>query len=114
MQSLQVIFIIGVFLLITYGLFKMQKRHVSFGKRVLLALVGGIIFGVVIHAMYGTEGHVVEYAIESISSVARGFVSLFQVRSTPIVFSAILRAFTDSKFTEGFGKIGGLSIGFLV
>src|SRR5699024_12593878 len=30
------------------------------------------------------------------------------------VFIAILRAFTNSKFTEGFGKIGGLSIGFLV
>lgn len=114
MQSLQVIFIIGVFLLITYGLFKMQKRHVSFGKRVLLALVVGIIFGVVIQWIYGTEGYVVENAMDWISIVADGFVSLLQVLIIPIVFIAILRAFTNSKFTEGFGKIGGLSIGFLV
>src|SRR5699024_11141838 len=56
----------------------------------------------------------VENAMDWISIVADGFVSLLQVLIIPIVFIAILRAFTNSKFTEGFGKIGGLSIGFLV
>src|SRR5699024_4213710 len=58
--------------------------------------------------------YVVENAMDWISIVADGFVSLLQVLIIPIVFIAILRAFTNSKFTEGFGKIGGLSIGFLV
>src|SRR5699024_7804246 len=96
------------------GLYKMQKHHVSYGKRERLALVGGIICGAVIQSIYGTEGYKVENALDWIRIIADGLLSLLQELIIPSVFIDILRAFTNSKFTEGFGKIGGLSIGFLV
>src|SRR5699024_9766866 len=114
MEIIQVLFILTIFLLICYGLFHMQKRHVSFGKRVLLALAVGIIFGLVIQFVYGTDASIVKHSMDWINITGAGFVSLLQMLVIPIVFIAILRAFTSSKFTNGFGKIGGLSIGFLV
>lgn len=114
MNTLQVILILVLFLLICYGLFRMQKRHITFGKRVLLALAIGIAFGLVIQMIYGTDATIVEQSMNWINIAGAGFVSLLQMLVIPIVFIAILRAFTNSTFTNGFGKIGGLSIGILV
>lgn len=114
MEGLQVLLILAVFLFICYGLFSMQKRHVTFGKRVLLALVVGIAFGLVIQMIYGINTEIVDISMDWINIAGNGFVSLLQMLVIPLVFFAILRAFTSSTFTEGFGKISGLSIGFLV
>src|SRR5699024_73248 len=80
----------------------------------LLALTVGIIFGLIIQFIYGTDSSIVRYAMDWIGIAGNGFVSLLQMLVIPLVFFAILRAFTSSTFTKGFGKIGGLSIGFLV
>lgn len=114
MDVFQVLIILAVFLLFCFGIFSMQRRHVTFGKRVLLALAVGIIFGLIIQFIYGTDSNIVQHAMDWISIAGNGFVSLLQMLVIPLVFFAILRAFTSSTFTEGFGKIGGLSIGFLV
>src|SRR5699024_5944987 len=114
MDVLQVLVILAVFLLFCYGIFNMQRRHVTFGKRVLLALTVGIIFGLIIQFIYGTDSSIVRHAMDWIGIAGNGFVSLLQMLVIPLVFFAILRAFTSSTFTKGFGKIGGLSIGFLV
>ncbi|WP_077329020.1 L-cystine transporter [Virgibacillus siamensis] len=114
MEILHVILIITLFLLICSGLFYMQKKFVSFGKRVSLALVVGIVFGLILQFAYGTNSDVISRSSDWINIVGSGFVSLLKTLIMPLVFFAILRAFTNSKFSEGFGKIGGLVIGFLV
>src|SRR5699024_10481129 len=74
----------------------------------------GIAFGLVIQMIYGTDATIVEHSMNWINIAGAGFVSLLQMLVIRIVFIAILRAFTNSTFTNGFGKIGGLSIGILV
>ena len=114
MELFHVLLIITLFLLMCSGLFYMQKKHVSFGKRVSLALVVGIVFGLILQYTYGTGSEIIAVASDWINIVGSGFVSLLQTLIMPLVFFAVLRAFTNSKFSEGFGKIGGLVVGILV
>lgn len=114
MEILHVLLIIAMFLLFCAGLFYMQKKFVSFGKRVSLALVVGIVFGLILQFAYGPSSQVITRASDWINIVGSGFVSLLKTLIMPLVFFAILRAFTNSKFSDGFGKIGGLVVGFLV
>ncbi|MEH7455007.1 L-cystine transporter, partial [Gottfriedia acidiceleris] len=44
-----------ILLVLMYGLYFMQKKHVSFSKRVFTGLGLGLIFGYIIHLIYGTE-----------------------------------------------------------
>lgn len=114
MDVFHVLLIIVLFLAICAGLLYMQKKFVSFGKRVLLALAAGIVFGLVLQYAYGTTSDVIATSSDWINIVGSGFVSLLQMLIMPLVFFAILKTFTDSKLTDGFGKIGGISIGILV
>lgn len=114
MEVLHVIIILAIFSLICYGLFMMQLKHISFGKRALSALVIGIVLGLLIQYIYGSTSAIVENAMDWINIVGNGFVSLLMMLVIPIVFIAILRAFTSSNLTKGFGKISGLVIGMLV
>lgn len=47
-----------IFVAFLVGLYVMAKRHVSFPKRVFSALGVGIVFGVVIHLIYGVDSQV--------------------------------------------------------
>ncbi|KIY21769.1 MULTISPECIES: L-cystine transporter [Mesobacillus] len=113
METFHIIFIIAIFLLIISALFYMQKKHVSFNKRVFLALIVGIVFGLILQFAYGPTSTIVKESANWINVVGRGFVSLLQMLVMPLVFFAILSAFTKSKLTENFGKIGGIVIGML-
>src|SRR5690625_204836 len=114
LDILQVLLILLIFTALIFGLFQLQRKYVSFGKRALLALVVGIVFGLIIQSIYGASSPIVETAMDWINIVGDGFVSLLMMLVIPIVFIAILRAFTSSKFTEGFGKISGIVVGILV
>ena len=114
LDILQVVLILLIFTVLIFGLFQLQRKHISFGKRALLALVVGIVFGLTIQSIYGASSPIVETAMDWINIVGDGFVSLLMMLVIPIVFIAILRAFTSSTFTEGFGKISGIVIGILV
>src|SRR5699024_10367141 len=88
-------------------------KHVSFGKRALVALGRGNVFGLLIQLVYGSTSTIVADAMDWINIVGDGFVSLLMMLVIPIVFIAILRALTSSKFAIGFGKISGLVVGIL-
>lgn len=113
METIHIIFVIAIFLLIIAALFYMQKKYVSFNKRVFLALIVGIVFGLILQFTYGSASNVVKESAEWINVVGRGFVYLLQMLIMPLVFFAILSAFTSSKLTKNFGKIGGMIIGML-
>ena len=48
METLYTVLILIVAAAFIYGLYYMQKKRLSFTKRVLAALVGGIAFGAII------------------------------------------------------------------
>lgn len=92
----------------------MQKKHVSFSKRVFTALGMGILLGLVIHIIYGTDSTVTKNSIEWFNIVGNGYVSLLRMIVMPLVFISIVAAFTKLKFTNNLGKISALVIGILL
>lgn len=113
MEIFNIILVITIFLLMCAGLYVMQKKFISFSKRVLLALVVGIIFGLIIQFIYGQSSFVISESAQWINIAGNGFISLLRMLVIPLVFFAILSAFTKSTLANDFGKIGGLVIGLL-
>jgi uncharacterized protein len=114
MNTVLIIVNIVVLLLLMYGLFVMQKKHVSFSKRVFAGLGLGIIFGIILHAIYGTESEVTARSIEWFNVVGNGYVRLLQMVVMPLIFVSIVGAFTKLKLTKNIGKISFLVIGILL
>jgi uncharacterized protein len=114
MNALLIIVNILVLFALMFGLFMMQKKHVSFSKRVFTALGLGIIFGFIIHLIYGTTHEVTTGSIDWFNIVGNGYVKLLQMVVMPLVFISIVAAFTKLKLTKNIGKISFLVIGILL
>lgn len=114
MNTVLIIVNIAVLLLLMYGLFMMQKKHVSFSKRVFAGLGLGIIFGIILHYIYGTESEITARSIEWFNIVGNGYVKLLQMVVMPLIFVSIVGAFTKLKLTKNIGKISFLVIGILL
>ncbi|WML28911.1 L-cystine transporter [Neobacillus sp. OS1-32] len=114
MNTILIIVNIAVLFLLMAGLFFMQKKHVSFSKRVFTALGLGIVFGLVLHLIYGVTSKVTTGSINWFSIVADGYVKLLQMIVMPLVFISIVGAFTKLKLTKNIGKISFLVIGILL
>ncbi|WP_462411350.1 L-cystine transporter [Neobacillus sp. Marseille-QA0830] len=96
------------------GLFAMQKKHVSFSKRVFTALGLGIVFGFIIHLIYGTTSAITTNTIDWYNIIGNGYVKLLQMVVMPLVFISIVGAFTKLKLTKNIGKISFLVIALLL
>jgi uncharacterized protein len=113
-NTLLIIGNIIVFLLLVFGLFVMQKKHVSFSVRVFTALGIGIVFGLVIHLIYGTTSDITNGSLEWFNIIGTGYIKLLQMIVMPLVFISIVMAFTKLKLTNNLGKISALIIGILI
>ncbi|WP_269775446.1 L-cystine transporter [Bacillus siamensis] len=114
MENLFVVLHVFIMLLLIAGLFVMQKKHVSFSKRVFTALGLGIVFGFALQLIYGPASHIVTQTADWFNIAGSGYVKLLQMIVMPLVFISILGAFTKLKLTHNIGKISGLIIGILI
>ncbi|CAJ1004118.1 L-cystine transporter [Brevibacillus aydinogluensis] len=101
-------------LLLMAGLYAMQKKHVSFSKRVFAALGAGIVFGLILQAVYGIKSDVLQTSIDWFNIVGKGYVKLLQMIVMPLVFLSILAAFTKMKLSANIGRISTLILVILV
>ena len=117
-----------VVLLAFYGIYKMQKKHVSYNKRVLIALGGGVLFGIILNILFYSIGD--NESIWSNVNKAKsksdivawlnlfgyGFIDLLRMLVIPLVFisiiAAILKIGKDN--SQSFAKIMGIVIGVLM
>ncbi|MEK5268592.1 L-cystine transporter [Weizmannia sp. FSL W8-0401] len=116
-EKLDILYIIinlAVFMILLAGLYAMQRKHVSFSKRVFSALGIGIVFGIILHFLYGTASYVTNHTIDWLNIVGSGYVSLLQMVVMPLVSISILAAFTRLKLTKNIGKISFLVLAFLL
>ena len=67
----------------------MARKHVSFPKRVFTALAIGIVFGIVLHLIYGAESKTLEQSTDWFSIVGDGYVALLQMIVMPLIFISI-------------------------
>ncbi|MCT6514409.1 L-cystine transporter [Bacillus subtilis] len=114
METLLVVLHVFILFLLILGLFVMQKKHVSFSKRVFTALGLGIVFGFALQLIYGPTSNIVIQTADWFNIAGGGYVKLLQMVVMPLVFISILGAFTKLKLTKNLGKISGLIIGILV
>ena len=103
---IMVIFIIGLFI--------MAKKHVSFPKRVFTALGLGIVYGIILHLIYGVNSKVLETTTDWFSIVGDGYVTLLQMIVMPLIFISIVSAFSKIQIGDKFAKIGSYIFMFLI
>ncbi|KPL60032.1 L-cystine transporter [Rossellomorea vietnamensis] len=103
-----------VFLVLIGVLLHMQRKNVSFSKRVFAALGMGIVFGLGLQWVYEAGDENVTQSIEWFNIVGTGYIKLLQMIVMPLVFVSILSAFTKLKRSSNLGKISVLIIGLLV
>jgi uncharacterized protein len=103
-----------VLLGLLFVLYWMQKKHVSFSKRVLTGLGLGIVFGVALQLIYQPASDTIIQTNDWFGIVGSGYVKLLQMIVMPLVFISIVAAFTRLKKSANLGKISGLVIGTLL
>ncbi|NEY79960.1 L-cystine transporter [Bacillus sp. 3H-10] len=114
MTTLYVLINIAIMLLFMIGLIYMQKKHISFSKRVFTALGIGIIFGFGLQFIYGPTSEVIEKSADWFQLVGGGYIKFLQMIVMPLVFISILTAFTKLTLKNNIGKISTLILAILV
>lgn len=105
------IIVLVIFIVILH---MMARKHISFAKRVFTSLGIGIVFGVLLHVVYGTHSNVITSTSDWFNIVGQGYVALLQMIVMPLIFISIVAAFTKIQIGEKFAKIGSLIFIFLI
>lgn len=95
-------------------LYIMKRKEISFTKRVFTGLGLGIILGLIINLVFGTNSVVIEQSIPWFNLVGVGYIKLLQMIVMPLVFISILVAFTKIEFGKNLGKVAGSILSVLI
>lgn len=92
----------------------MQKKHLSFSKRVFTGLGLGIILGGILQAVYGSESEVLTETTAWYSIVGSGYIKLLMMIVIPLVMVSIIQSIINLEKTSQLGKMSGWIIGTLI
>ncbi|HIW75501.1 MULTISPECIES: L-cystine transporter [Gordonibacter] len=97
------------------GLLKfMKQRGVGFTPRVFTALGLGIALGVGIQLALGRGSEAATVALDWIAVIGQGYIALLKMLVMPLIFVAIVGAFTRTKVTERLGHISAVVLAVLL
>ncbi|MEJ8306796.1 L-cystine transporter [Saccharibacillus sacchari] len=105
METFFVILNIAVLAGLAVLLYVMQKRHVSFSKRVFTALGLGILLGIALQWIYTADSEIVSKSMDWYSLLGSGYVRLLQMIVIPLVMVSIITAIMNIKGGKKLGKI---------
>lgn len=99
--------IVNVLLLVVLigVLFWMQRKHVSFTKRVFTGLLLGIVLGALIQWIYPADSKIVSDSMEWYSLIGNGYVGLLQMVVIPLIMVSIIMAILKLSGGQNLGKI---------
>ena len=104
-----------VFVMLLLLLAKTRNTNWSLSKKVFSGLILGIVFGLVLHLIYGTESTVLKDSLTWFNVVGSGYIKLLQMVVMPLVLVSILSAVSKlHNATTSLGKMSVLSIGVLL
>ncbi|HEY4601775.1 MAG TPA: L-cystine transporter [Cerasibacillus sp.] len=104
-----------IILLVFIGLLiYMQKKHVSFSKRVFTGLGIGIVLGVLLQYVYGAESEVLAQTVDWYSIVGSGYIRFLMMIVVPLVMVSIIQSIINMEKSSELGKISAWIIGILV
>jgi L-cystine uptake protein TcyP (sodium:dicarboxylate symporter family) len=89
MNLIYTLLILAAAAVIIFGLSYMQKKHMSFTKRVLTALAAGILFGGALQLIFGAGSEVIASSNTWLNIIGSGYVRLLNMIVIPLVFVAI-------------------------
>ena len=107
---LNVIIFSGFALLLYY----MQKKHINFGKRVLTALLLGIILGAIINIFYGVGSEISTNTLNITNIIGNGYVRLLKMIVIPLIMVSIITSIVNLKDGKTLTKYGSITILVLV
>lgn len=110
MVLFNIIFIILMFLFLFY----LERKKVSFGKRVLLALFIGIIIGAAFQIFYGLQSPVIKSTLSWTNIVGSGYIRMLKLIVIPLVLVSISSSILQIKDLKTFRTTGLLIIGLLL
>lgn len=113
MDNLIVFGIVIVAAAAMFCLQRMQSKKVKFNKLILIGLFGGIVAGIVIQLAFGAKSYVTTTAVDWISIVGTGYVSLLKMLVIPLISISLISAFTRLEVTAKLRKIAGNVLGIL-
>ncbi|RCX18143.1 hypothetical protein DFP94_10797 [Fontibacillus phaseoli] len=114
METLWIIINVAVMLVLLGVLLWMQKKHISFTKRVFTGLGLGLVLGVILQLIYQADSEVLAKSTDWFNLVGRGYVGLLQMVVVPLIMVSIISAITKLKGKQNLGKISGLIIAVLL
>ncbi|MBC5635580.1 MULTISPECIES: L-cystine transporter [Ornithinibacillus] len=109
-----VILNIAVLLVIIGLLVYMQRKHVSFTKRVFTGLGLGIVLGALLQWIYGSGSDTLALTTDWYSIVGRGYINFLMMIVVPLVMISIIQAITNLEKTAQLGKMASWIIGLLI
>lgn len=92
----------------------LKAKDKSFTFRVFTALGMGIVLGAGIQLALGRGSDAATTALDWMSLVGTGYIDLLRMLVMPLVFVAIVGAFTRTKAVDNLGKIGGSVLAVLL
>lgn len=114
METLLVLVNIALITGLIFFLFRMQKKHVSFSKRVFTGLGFGVLLGVYLQIVFGAESAVVAQTTEWYNIAGRGYVRLLMMIVIPLIMVSIIQSIINLEKSSELGKISLWIIGVLV
>src|SRR5699024_6923621 len=109
MDVLFIVVNVAVLLSIIGLLIYMQKKHMSFTKRVFTGLGLGIVLGAVLQAVYGVDSYFLNATTEWYSFVGSGYIRLLM-----IIVVSIIQSIINLEKSSDLGKMSAWIIGILV
>lgn len=100
-----IILFLILFLVLLFGLYRLQKNYVPYSKRTFAGLGMGIVFGGIIQFIFGATSETTATLIEWIDVVGSGYVRFLQLLVVPLIFVSLVRAFTEVQGSSNLGKI---------
>ncbi|MDQ0231783.1 L-cystine transporter [Metabacillus malikii] len=114
MNSIFILLNIVIMLILIGLLFYMQKKHVSFSKRVFTGLGLGILLGAFLQVAYKPDSVIVSTTTDWFNIIGRGYVSLLMMIVIPLIMVSIIQSIINLEKSSDLGKMSAWIIGILV
>ena len=105
---------LAVFAVLLAALWLMKRRGAGFTPRVFTALGLGIALGVGMQLALGRGSDAASTALDWMAVVGQGYIALLKMLVMPLVFVAIVGAFTNALATENLGRISAVVLAVLL
>ncbi|HMM19246.1 MAG TPA: cation:dicarboxylase symporter family transporter [Selenomonadales bacterium] len=103
-----------VLLALVAGLHLLQRRQVSFGKRVLAGLGLGVLLGAALHFVFAGTPAVIKSSVSWFDVIGNGYVRLLKMIVMPLLLVSITSAIVHVKDSGSLRKVSGLILGILL